>query len=167
MAAAAPLFLGAAATGTTAATTGLIGTAGAFSLGTTLTTLGTIATVGGLVMGARGSQVQGQATQAAASYNIAQTQELARVEEARQRRDAERQMGRMRAGIAKSGATSEGTPLMVLAESAANAEIDALNTRWTADNQINQEALRARSAERESYYRTGTSLLSGVGRLLM
>lgn len=166
MAAAAPLFLGTAATGTAAATTGLIGTAGAFSFGTALTTLGTAATIGGLVMGARGAQVENQATQAAASYNIAQTRELARVEEARQRRDAQRQLGRIRSGIAKSGATSEGTPLMVLAESAANAEIDALNTRWSAENQINREALRARAAERESFYRTGTSLLTGAGRLL-
>lgn len=161
-----PFFLGAAATGGTAATAGLFGTAGAFSLGTTLTTLGTIATIGGLVMGAQGSQVQAQASQAAAGYNIAETREVAKVEEIRQRRQADRQIGRIRAGISKSGATMEGTPLMVLAESAAEAEIDALNTRWTAESQINREALRARSAERESYYRTGTSLLSGVGRLL-
>lgn len=42
-AAASPVLFGTAATGTAAATAGLIGSAGAFSLGTTIGTLGTLA----------------------------------------------------------------------------------------------------------------------------
>ena len=48
---------------------------------------------------------------------------------------AQRQIGSIRAGVSKSGATMAGTPLAVLSESAANAEIDALNTRYSGQRE--------------------------------
>lgn len=46
------------------------------------------------------------------------------------RKESKRYLGAIRAGIGKSGVTSEGTPVMVMAESAMNAELDALNVAF-------------------------------------
>jgi len=153
-----PYLFGSAATATTAATTGLIGTAGSFALAPTLTTLGTAALVSGAMK-------QGQSQSQAANFNAETAKQEAVVQEAVQRQEAKRTLGTIRANIAKSGAAFEGTPLMVLAESAANAEIDALNTAWSADRETALYKMRAREARETSYYRAGTSLLTGLGSL--
>lgn len=103
-----PLLFGLGASGTAAATTGLIGAGGAFSLGTTLGTVGAI----GSALGAIG---QGRAADRAANYNASLAEAEAASKEAAQRAAAQRQIGSIRANIGKSGATSAGTPLMVLA----------------------------------------------------
>jgi hypothetical protein len=154
----APLAFGSAAAGGAAATAGLFGAGGAFGLGQTLATVGT-------AMGALGSIRQGQAASAAANYNAQMAERSAAQKEQLQRTAAQRQMGAIRAGIAKSGARTEGTPLMVLAESAANAEIDALNTKYSG--QMESSLYRARGANdrRAAYWNAGTSLLTGASRI--
>jgi hypothetical protein len=59
----------------------------------------------------------------------------------------------------------EGTPLMVLAESAANAEIDALNTRFTAGREATLSTMRGQEGRRAAYWSAGTSLLTGLSRI--
>lgn len=154
----APLAFGTAATATTAATAGLFGTAGSFALGTTLATVGT-----GLAIG--GALKSGQSESQAAEYNAQTAVAEAQIEENRRRTEASRAMGALRAGISKSGVTMEGTPLMVLAESAANAEIDALNAQWTGQRQAQSQLMRGSAAQTASYYRAGTSLMSGLAKV--
>jgi hypothetical protein len=154
----APLAFGSAAAGGAAATAGLFGSAGAFSLGTTLATVGS-------GLGAMGAIRAGQASQAAATYNAQSAMMEGAAKEAAQRQQASQRMGSIRAGIAKSGATTEGTPLMVLAESAANAEIDALNTRFSAGREANLYSMRGRQDRRAAYWNAGTSLLTGLSRI--
>lgn len=160
----APMAFGTAATAATAttaataATTGLFGTAGAFSLGTALTTVGTGMAIGGALQA-------GQAQAGAATYNAETAKIEAAAEESRRRVESRRVQGSLRASIAKSGATSEGTPLMVLAESAANAEIDALNAQWTGTRQSQAYMMRAGSAKTASAYRAGTSLMAGLSQV--
>jgi hypothetical protein len=153
----APLMLGTAAAGGAAATAGLIGTAGAFSAGTALATAGS-------ALGVMGALSAGKAAQGSANYNAQSAEMEAASREAAQRSQAARQMGSMRAAIGKSGATSEGTPLMVLAESAANAEIDALNTRIMGQRQANLYRAQGANARKQSYIQAGTSLLSSAGK---
>lgn len=153
-----PLLFGAAASGTAAATTGLIGAGGAFSLGTALGTAGT-------ALGALGAIGQGRAADKAASYNASLAEAEAASRERAQREAARRQIGSIRAGIGKSGATSAGTPLMVLAESAANAEIDALNTRYGGTTQAGIYRAGGADARRAGTIRAGTSLLTGFGQI--
>lgn len=158
-----PLLFGSAATAATAttaataATTGLFGAGGAFSLGSTLSTLGA-------GLGAMGAIGQGRAAQAAAEYNAASVMEEARSKESAQRAEAARRLGTIRSQIGKSGATSEGTPLMVLAESAANAEIDALNTLYTGERQANLYRAQGTNARKQGNFMAGTSLLSSIGK---
>ena len=153
-----PLAFGTAATaGGAAATAGLFGAGGSFALAPTLMTLGTVASVAGSIQA-------GNAAKKAAEYNAATKEAEAQAEEYRRRQAARRQIGSIRAGVAKSGAAFEGTPLMVLAESAANAEIDALNARWSGGTQANLYRMEGRQAQRAGYIRAGTSLLTAASR---
>jgi hypothetical protein len=154
----APLALGTAGVGGAAATAGLFGAGGAFALSQTLATVGTGLSIAGALR-------QGQAGQQAAAYNAETARMEGAMREAAQRQQASRQLGAIRAGISKSGARMEGTPLMVLAESAANAEIDALNTRFSADREVGLQRMRGQEARRAAYWSAGTSLLTGLGRI--
>jgi hypothetical protein len=151
------LALGSAATGTAAATAGLFGAGGSFALGTTLGTIGT-------AVSAVSALSAGRAESGAAQFNADAARQEAASREAAQRAQAQRQLGSIRAGVAKSGARMEGTPLAVLSESAANAEIDALNTRYSGQREGALYDSRARNARTAGYMRAGTSLLTGAAR---
>ena len=154
----APLAFGSAAAGGAAATAGLFGAGGTFALGQTLATVGT-------GLGVMGAVRAGQAASMAGQYNAESARMEGAVREAAQRQQTGRQLGAIRAGISKSGATMEGTPLMVLAESAANAEIDALNTRFTAGREATLSTMRGQEGRRAAYWSAGTSLLTGLSRI--
>ncbi len=151
------LAFGTAATSTAVATTGLFGAGGSFALGTTLGTVGT-------AVGALGAIRGGRAEQNAAYFNAQAATQEARARENAQRTQAQRQLASIRAGVAKSGATMEGTPLAVLSESAANAEIDALNTRYSGQRESALYTARGQNARTAGYMRAGTSLLSSAGK---
>lgn len=112
-----------------------------------------------------GAIQQGNAARAAGEYNAQTAQMEGAAREAAQRQQASRQMGAIRAGISKSGVRIEGTPLMVLAESAANAEIDALNTRYFSEREATLSRMKGKAEQRAAFFRAGTSLLAGAGRM--
>ena len=118
---------------------------------------GTAASVIGAIQG-------GKAEASSAQFNADSARQEAASREAAQRTAAHRQLGAIRAGVSKSGATMEGTPLAVLSESAANAEIDALNTRYSGQREAALYEARGRNAKTAGYMRAGTSLLSSAGR---
>lgn len=126
--------------------------------------LGPALAVAGTVMQVGGQLSAGKAAQGAANYNAQSALIEAQSRETAQRASAARQLGATRAAIGKSGATSEGTPLMVLAESAANAEIDALNTRQTGERQAALYRAQGANARKTSYLQAGTSLLQSAGK---
>ena len=148
-----------AGTGTAAG----IGAGAGMALGTLGTSTGLAALGSGL--SAVGSIRQGQAASAAANFNAQTAERSAAQREALQRTQSQRQMGAIRAGIAKSGARMEGTPLMVLAESAANSEIDALNTRFGGQAEASLSRARGRNDRRAAYWNAGTSLLTSASRI--
>jgi hypothetical protein len=135
----------------------LFGAGGSFALGTTLGTVGT-------AVGALGAIGAGKAEASSAQYNAESARREAESRENAQRTAAQRQLGSIRAGVSKSGATMAGTPLAVLSESAANAEIDALNTRYSGQREAALYESRGRNARTAGYVRAGTSLLTGAGR---
>lgn len=118
---------------------------------------GTAASVIGAIQG-------GKAESQAAQYNADSARMEAQARETAQRTAAQRQLGSIRAGVSKSGATMEGTPLAVLSESAANAEIDALNTRYSGQREAALYEARGKNARTAGYMRAGTSLLSSAGK---
>jgi hypothetical protein len=130
----------------------------------TAATVSTVATVVGTGLSVVGALNQGKAESGAAQFNAESARQEAASREAAQRAQAQRQLGTIRAGVAKSGARMEGTPLAVLSESAANAEIDALNTRYSGQREGALYDSRARNARTAGYLRAGTSLLTGASR---
>lgn len=152
------LLFGSAAAGGAAATTGILGSGGAFSLGTALGTAGS-------VIGALGAIGQGRAASDAANYNARLAEMEAASKERAQRDASQRQLAGIRASLGKSGATSAGTPLLVLADSAANAEIDALNTRYGGALQSSIYRASGADARRAGAIRAGASLLTGFGQI--
>ena len=129
---------------------------------------GVVAAQGAKAAGA-GQEQQARAEAEAADYNAQVTRQEAAAEEARRRRESSRQLAQIRSGRAKSGVTMEGTPLMVLEESAELAEIDALSARWSGQASAGLDERRAASArasipyiKQATRYNVGSSLLSGI-----
>ena len=121
----------------------------------------TAALIGSTVISAIGQIKSGQAQAQAAEYNANLAKMEAKAEEARRRRESSQVMGKMRAGRAKSGVTAEGTPLLVQAESAEMAELDALNARWSGETQSDMYRRKASSARSAIPYTVGATLLGG------
>lgn len=129
----------------------------------------------GTTMSAIGSIQQGKAAEQAAEYNAQTSMEQAaaaraegEAEAQRLRREGRRNIGTMRASISKSGVTSQGSPMLALAESAAMNELDVLNTRYSAqssarasERQAGLQRAEGRSAKRAGLIGAGTSLLTG------
>jgi len=133
----------------------------------TAAALGTVGSIAGAVgtgISVIGAIQGGKAENSAAQFNADSARMEAQARETAQRTAAQRQLGSIRAGVSKSGATMEGTPLAVLSESAANAEIDALNTRYSGQREAALYEARGRNAKTAGYVRAGTSLLTGAGR---
>jgi len=134
-----------------------------------ISAVGAVTNVIGTMQQSKAAQASANAQAQAAAYNQQLAQQEASAEEARRRRMAAAQMGAIRSGIAKSGASMEGTPLAVLASSAEQAEMDALNARWEgriSSNLYGMEASAARSraaAEKKALpFAVGSSLLSSA-----
>lgn len=116
-------------------------------------------------MQAGAMRAQGKAEGAAAEFNARSAEQEANARKNLIRQEAARRMGTISSQIGKSGATGAGTPLLVLAESAANAEIDALNAQYTGQRQA--ALYRAGGANARSQARTmaGASLLSSMSKI--
>lgn len=118
--------------------------------------------VGSYAMQAAAYNAQGQAVAEAAKFNAATQRMQGAAAERQIRTESGRQIRSIRARIAKSGVTFEGTPTTVLAESAANAEIDALNARWTAQRKASITEFEGRSGQQAARLQAGVSLLKGT-----
>lgn len=127
--------------------------------------VGPVLSAAGAVMGAAGQQQAAAAQSQAAEYNAKMTQMQGQAEVERIQRESAREQARLRSAIGKSGVTTAGTPLMVMAESEAAAELDVLNTRWSTDRQVDLYKMQSKSAKTAGSIGAGSSLLSGAGRL--
>lgn len=123
----------------------------------------------GIVAGASASSEASEfnARQAAAAGEQSRMQ--AGIEEARQRRQAARLLGSQRAATAGSGVNVEGSPLLVMMETAGDAEYDAQLIKYggeirasTAFAQAASDRMAARAARTGGYIGAGGSLLRGA-----
>lgn len=129
----------------------------------------------GAAVSAVGNYRQGKTARAAAEYNAAvarQNAEIAREQTRRQIQQADREaylrLGRIRAAQGKSGGAMEGSVLDILADTAAQNEIErqdiayrgALGERGYLQS-ADLEQFEGRTAERQGYLRAGAELLGG------
>lgn len=133
----------------------------------------------GTALSAYGQYQQGKSAQSLAQYNAtldrrnADTARLqATAEEERFRRQAARQRGEQVGKIAASGVVvNTGSPLLVLADSAREAEMDALNIRYGGELKAQgleanarSEEFQGKNAKRQGIIGAGSTLLSGAAR---
>ena len=126
-----PLFFGSAATGGAAATTGLIGTGGAFSFGTAAGTAAVGLAGASSIQQGRVASAQGKFAKDIAIRNQESLErqahaerDAARIEEKRVSRRGKIVMAAQRAVIGKSGIGLAGATLSVLADTAAQFSLD-------------------------------------------
>ena len=108
-----------------------------------------------------------------AEYQAKQAKEAAELKASQYSREAERRMSAMRAGFAASGvSTAEGTPLLVLMESAEEVAKDELRIRrggemtaWGLLQEANIQKMSGTNAATQGYWGAGSSLLGGAGRV--
>jgi hypothetical protein len=128
-------------------------------------------------MAAYSSYQAGQAQKKASEYNAAlaernaaNTRAASEIAAENERKANARKMASLRAGYAESGVDiSEGTPLLVAMNSAAEAEKDALRIKWGGDSQANAflgaatlSRMQGSQAETAGNLGAGASLLKGV-----
>lgn len=159
----APLMAGSIAGTSTAAgaTMASIGSA----MATAMPYIGMGMTAIGGIRQAQAYNAMGAAAAQSADYNAKLAEMRGQQQASLLRSQGERQLSAIRSRIGKSGAAMAGTPLMVMAESAADVEIDALNQMWSANQQATMERAQGRASQREMTYRAGTSLLTAASRL--
>lgn len=150
-----------------------------FTIGKAAVTLADAAAVVGAVTSAAGAMQQGAAQQNMANYNAAvaereaeSARRAAAFEESAQRDRAEKVKSTQRALFAKSGVTPEGSPLLVEADTAQQAEQDALAIRYSgsvaearAKSQAALDRMQGKVAKQAGYFKAGSSLLTGASRL--
>jgi len=129
------------------------------------------------IAGAAGSLISGVQAKHAADQNAALMEQQGRIAQAQafrdeetQRRQARQMLGTQAAAIAESGGGMGGTSAKLIEQSAANAELDALNIRYAGILKgkglmaagANQKELGG-NALTQSYFLAGSNLLRGYG----
>lgn len=142
--------------------------------------LGDVLTVAGAVTGATGALSAGKAQSDMANYNAAvaanqaiAAQQSAAFDEEQHRTKLAKLLSTQKANYGASGVDpNTGTPLQVMADTAAQGELDALAIRYggavgaaRATSQAELDKMQAKSARVAGYYGAGTSLLTGASRL--
>jgi len=108
-----------------------------------------------------------------AEYQAKQAKEAADLKATYYKKEADKRMASIRAGFAASGvATTEGTPLMVLMESASEVAKDELRIRrggeqtaWGLLSEANIQRMGGKSAATRGAWGAGASLLGGAARV--
>lgn len=141
------------------------------SIASLFQTIGTVVSVMGVLN-------QGQQAKQAAEYNAAvarnnaiAARQQAAANAAAQERKSRQQIGAMRAAYGASGVGLEGSPIDVLENSAAMAELDRQNILYAGtlkaqgyESTAGQELMRGENAVTSSYFAAGSALLSGMGK---
>jgi hypothetical protein len=111
-----------------------------------------------------GALNQGKMAQQSAEYNAQLNDISTGVRERAILRAYDQTRGTTRTNIAKSGVTTSGTPMAVIAESAANAELDLLNNRVFGQLESGRLRRGGEYARSASKLQAGAALLTEVGR---
>jgi hypothetical protein len=105
----------------------------AITVGDVLAVAGTLGSIGGALSAGNAQKAAAEQNAAMAAYEGQIAQQQATFEEAQLRRRTKLQLARQRAAIGASGLALEGSPLLALEDTAAEAELDALSIRYAAN----------------------------------
>lgn len=120
----------------------------------------------GSVVSAAGSISAGNAQKKAAQQNAALARMQAEEDARRSRRQSNALMGRQRAVVAASGTTMEGSPLLIVQDTAAEAETEIRHILRGGAARASAYQQAGGAAAQAGLIDAGSTLLSGVGRAL-
>lgn len=120
-----------------------------------------VGSVAGGILQKKAIEAEADAAESAALFNAAQTEREALAESSRRRRLARRELSSQRVAFAKAGVRLEGTPLELLAQNAAEFELDAVNVEIAGRQSARLDRLRAANIQIVAKTRAGAALLSG------
>lgn len=143
-----------------------------------ISTLAAVAGLAGAGLSAAGSLSAGKAAEQQANYQAAvlrqqaeRERRIAEIEARRIRKDGERLAARQRARVAAAGARLTGTPLLLIGQTAEDAELGALTALNNAEaaairkqQEAELERASGRTKRRAGQIRAGSTLLGGVAR---
>lgn len=113
-----------------------------------------------------GTAAQGFSAADVARYNAKQERTASIAKESEYRIQAGRQLGEQTVALATSGANVAGdTPLLLLGESARNAELDALTIRQTGNARANAYSKQSQADQIGGVIGAGATLLGGAFKL--
>jgi hypothetical protein len=115
-------------------------------------------------MSAIGSIQAGQAQKKMANYNARIAEDTARYQAERQQDRVSRLMASARVAINKSGITTSGSPLDVLADSAMQSELDHQAILRQGAAQAAMDRYQGSQAAHAGYFGAATALLSGASK---
>jgi hypothetical protein len=115
----------------------------------------------GTVISAKGQLAAGDAANAAAKENAANAVETAGIQENQQRLADQRTLATGRADIGASGVQASGSPLDVMAESARQAEMNALIIRRGGQLQAHADLVQGANAVQASRINAASTILTG------
>lgn len=132
----------------------------------------------GTAVSAAGSVAQGNAAAATAKYNEAveqqraqQARDVAGVQAGQIQRQTQSQIGQQEAAYAAGGVELQGSPLLVMSDTASQGALKAALTTWQGQTEaaadLNQAALdsaQGQAAQQAGYIRAGGSLLTGAAQ---
>ncbi|SOD41313.1 virion core protein, T7 gp14 family [Nitrosovibrio sp. Nv4] len=142
-----------------------------------LIAVGVVAALAGAGMSAMGAMSQAKAQKDVALYNaqIAQrnatiSRQQASRDAAAHNRNARRQIGAMRAAYGASGIAMEGSPLDVLASSAAEAKLDEMNIKYKGElkaigfqDEATLERFSGENAMKQGRMEAASAIIGGIG----
>lgn len=111
---------------------------------------------------AYGQKRSGDAAKKAADFNAALELRRGRERAKAVRRKGKRIKGTQRSLIGKSGVQMQGSPLEVMAETAALVELDAINIMRDSQATAHLEKKRGKALKKTSRLQAGASVLSGI-----
>ncbi len=117
------------------------------------------------------SAASAQFNQRISNYNATVTTQEGQIVEQQVRQAGARSIGQMRANIGASGLSSDGSALDILQESAYNAEMDALNTRYNYATKAQAyrmggelQGMEAKNDKTAGINNAASILMSGYGK---
>jgi hypothetical protein len=120
----------------------------------------------GSVISAAGSLSAASSQKKAAQQNATLARLQAEEEVRRLRRQSDALMGRQRAVVAASGTTMEGSPLLIVQDTAREAEIEIRHILRGGEARANAFQQAGSAAAQAGLIDAGSTLLSGIGRAL-
>ena len=118
----------------------------------------------GVYMSAMGKYQEGKQAKQAHDYNAEVAEQEAAYKEKESRLRFKRIIGRQLSLYAKAGVDiSTGSPLLIMSQTAAEGELEALNIRYAGENLANMERWYGKRAKRAGKIAAWSTLLAGGG----